>query len=161
MYSDQEAKEGETARIIVTDLFNKAITLIRYNTADTGVYEIMTDGRKILTSLLCRKLDFLYTKTGKTLSPFTVTILIRDLNNITGNIKQFQFIQESLTDFTLKMVYSEPGPHTLSAEILTKDIKNIFGQDSTVSIEELDDIPREPSGKRKYIVSRFNQAISN
>ena len=41
-------KPGELGRIVVTDFYNKAFPMIRYDTGDTGIYQEVIDekGRK-------------------------------------------------------------------------------------------------------------------
>jgi len=153
--SDEEASEGETARIVITDLFNKAIPVIRYDTGDIGEYAFTSTGKRILTNLVGRKTDFLKTSSGKVLSPHVVTNLMWEFDNI----RQFQFIQESLTVFTLKIAYLDASNHASDIDRLTKRLNSIFGEDITVEIIKTDNIPLEISGKRKYIISRLNQDV--
>src|SRR5690606_7662677 len=42
--SDQHVEKGELGRIVVTDLFNFSMPMIRYDTGDTAVYEETVDG---------------------------------------------------------------------------------------------------------------------
>ena len=37
--SDDPVKPGELGRIVVTDFYNKAFPMIRYDTGDTGIYQ--------------------------------------------------------------------------------------------------------------------------
>ena len=41
--SDDPVKPGELGRIVVTDFYNKAFPMIRYDTGDTGIYQEVTD----------------------------------------------------------------------------------------------------------------------
>lgn len=148
--TDEEASEGEAARIVITDLFNRAIPMIRYDTGDIGEYAFASTGKRILTKLVGRKIDFLKTSSGKVLSPHVVTNLMWEFDYIS----QFQFIQETLTTFTLKIAYLDASNHASNVETLNKRLKNIFGDNITVEIIKIDNIPLELSGKRKYIISR-------
>ena len=41
--SDEPVKPGELGRIVVTDFYNKAFPMIRYDTGDTGIYQEVID----------------------------------------------------------------------------------------------------------------------
>jgi phenylacetate-CoA ligase len=70
--SDEEAEEGELARIVVTDLFNYAMPLIRYDTGDLAVVEKHKKYGKVITSIEGRRTDFIYNTSGDVLSPHSV-----------------------------------------------------------------------------------------
>ncbi|WP_259014770.1 hypothetical protein [Emticicia fluvialis] len=153
--SDAPASAGEEARIVVTDLFNKAVPMIRYDTGDIGRYQLQEDGRRVLTEISGRKLDFLKTTDGKTISPYAVTILMRELFNLNDNISQYQFIQETEFHFTLKIAYKKKDKPTIDENAMVEKLKVIFGKESIISIMTEFSIPMESSGKRKYIVSKL------
>ena len=153
--SDEEAGEDEMARIVITDLFNKAIPIIRYDTGDIGTYKFKENGNRIISELIGRKTDFLLNSNGKILSPHIVTMLIWEFNDIS----QFQFIQESLTEFTLKIVYLDARDHVSNVKRITERLKDIFGDAIRIEIIKTDNIPLEQSGKRKYVISKLKQPV--
>src|SRR5690625_3358106 len=57
---NKPAAFGELGRIIVTDLFNYAFPLIRYDTGDTGIMVNNTKGYPILDKLYGRRVDLVY-----------------------------------------------------------------------------------------------------
>ena len=65
-------EEGELARIVVTDLFNYAMPLIRYDTGDLAVVEKHEKYGKVITSIEGRRTDFIYNTSGDVLSPYSV-----------------------------------------------------------------------------------------
>ncbi|MGI6145720.1 MAG: CoF synthetase, partial [Peptococcia bacterium] len=75
--SDEEAEEGELARIVVTDLFNYAMPLIRYDTGDLAVVEKHKKYGNVITSIEGRKLDFIFNTSGAEISPHSVTVNMR------------------------------------------------------------------------------------
>lgn len=153
--SNEPAAEMEEARIVVTDLFNKAIPMIRYDTNDIGVFSYKRDthGRKqkVIESIIGRKADYLYSNQRERLSPY---ILITMMWKYTG-IKQCQLIQEDYDKVILKVVYRENERCKNIEAKLSNEIIEVFGGKTKLEIKILDDIPREASGKRKYIVSRI------
>ncbi|MBK8547874.1 MAG: hypothetical protein IPL63_11010 [Saprospiraceae bacterium] len=58
---DEVLPDGEIGRIIITDLYNFAMPMIRYDTGDIGsITKSNISGHRVLTQLEGRKLDLLY-----------------------------------------------------------------------------------------------------
>lgn len=73
--------------------------------------------------------------------------------------------EKRLSDILHNATINSPYYKSFNPEVL-QSFPVISKQDisenmDSIFFRELDDIPLEPSGKRKYIVSRLNQAISN
>lgn len=157
--SDEPAKEMEEARIVITDLFNKAVPMIRYDTGDVGMFSniISKTGKKqkILHSIQGRKTDYLYTNQMKKISPAHISPIIGNYDCI----KQFQLIQSDYDKVTLKLVYRESRNKDEVEEQLTKSMKQVFGEETNLKIKTLKNIPIELSGKRKYIISRIEGKV--
>lgn len=153
--SDEPADELEEARIVITDLFNRAVPIIRYDTGDIGVYTYKTDNagnkRKVLKTIIGRKVDYLYSNNMKLLSPHTFTNLMWKYKCFI----QFQLIQEDYDNLTLKLVYKENARSEKVEKNLINDFKQLFGEKIKIKIINLDNIPLEVSGKRKYIISKI------
>lgn len=157
--SDEPADEMEEARIVITDLFNKAVPMIRYDTGDVGIFSniVSKTGKKqkILHSIQGRKTDYLYTNQMKKISPAHISPIIGNYDCI----KQFQLIQNDYDKVTLKLVYRESIKKDEIEEQLTKSMKQIFGEETNLKIKNLENIPIEVSGKRKYIISRIEEKV--
>ena len=159
--SDEPAEEMEEARIVVTDLFNKAVPMIRYDTGDLGAYSYIKDKngqrKRVINKVIGRKADYLYSNQKQRLSPY---IIITKLWDYYG-IKQCQLIQEDYDEVTLKVVYRENENKAAINSQLTKEVMEVFGKDTNLQILDLNDIPVEKSGKRKYIVSKIDREVKN
>jgi len=97
---DELCSEGEIGRIVVTDLYNYAMPMIRYDTGDIGsVTSIINNGKlkKVINNFSGRRVDIVYDSYGNRLSPHCIT------NNLWNfkEIKQFQFIQENKNDVSI------------------------------------------------------------
>jgi len=145
---DEPANEGEICRIVVTDLFNKAVPVIRYDTADLCTFK-KVDNNIIIEKIHGRKVDFLKLNSGEVLSPHTITNLMWNY----PELSEWQFIQNSLIDYTFTLVYKNTDKKQHYENSLNNEIKKLFGFESTVNFVEVEHIPLEKSGKRKYIVS--------
>lgn len=159
--SNDPAEEMEEARIVVTDLFNKAIPMLRYDTGDVGMfsYIVTKTGRKqkVLHSIQGRKTDYLYTNQKKKISPAHIAPILGEYNCI----KQFQLIQEDYDKVTLRLVCKEHDQKTEVEEEITKNMKEIFGTETKLKIQHFEKIPIEASGKRKYIISRIQNLATS
>ena len=75
MDEDVPADEGELGRIVVTDLFNKAMPLIRYDTGDIGAYSHSPScgkGGKVLVHVGGRRVDAIWNTRGEMISPYVI-----------------------------------------------------------------------------------------
>ena len=146
--SNQEAKPGDVARIVVTDLFNYAMPIIRYDTGDLCLFEKHNEFGIVITSVLGRKVDYVYDTQGRTL---TYQSISKRMDNF-DKIKQYQFIQEDKITYKIKLNGSQGiyNDHEY-IEVFTK----ILGKDSKISIEHVEGIPILSSGKFKQIVCNY------
>src|SRR5690606_4255840 len=146
---DKPVKLGETGRIVITDLFNYAMPMIRYDTGDVGIMEYDPDcGRMVLKQIDGRKMDMFTNSNGELVSSHIVHHILQY-----PGIDQFQFIEEENGEYIIKI-------KVLSSFSL-EDGKKIcdlyagyFGKTSVVKIEYVTEIPLLPSGKRKLVINK-------
>lgn len=147
--SNDPAQENELARIVITDLFNKAVPLIRYETGDLCTFGIKNN-RKYIKTLQGRANDLLKNNAGELLPPY---LIIYTLWHFKG-IVQFQLTQENLNLVHLKLVHQFENKNETFKQIETK-LTAVFGKQTTIQIEEVSEIPTEKTGKRKFIISKI------
>jgi Coenzyme F390 synthetase len=150
--SDEPAEYGELGRIVITDLYNYAFPLIRYDTGDTAIMVKGNDkshGWDYISKLYGRRLDLIYDTQGNPTHPMNFA---RVLKNIQG-IVQWQFIQKDEKEYILKLNYNE----RIDLDNVIKEIKNIVGADASVMCERVDDIPVLASGKRKPVICEWEK----
>jgi phenylacetate-CoA ligase len=68
-------------------------------------------------------------------------------------IGQMQVIQESLTEFKV-LITDKPRPGQEVFDFIRSKMAAILGEGITVDIEVVKDIPREKSGKTRYVISK-------
>ena len=143
---------GRSGRIVVTDLYNEAMPLIRYDTGDIGLLnEHLVNGKPtpMLEKIEGRKMDMVFDSNGHLVSSFTITNGMWKYTELT----QYQFIQTSKTSYLFKL--NIDTPFTRATELIT-DFKEIFGLDALIEIEYVDEIPLLNSGKRKKVMNIFS-----
>ena len=150
--SDQHVMPGEFGRIVITDLFNYAMPIIRYDTGDIAKMDLSSDGIMELEQIEGRKMDLVYDSSGNIISPFVVYTKFYKYYNL---LKQYQFIQQGKKSYEIKL---NPQEETFEFEKeLIEDIKSDFGGDSTVKVTYVDEIPPLSSAKRRKVVNNFQK----
>ncbi|NCB92719.1 MAG: phenylacetate--CoA ligase family protein [Clostridia bacterium] len=150
MDSDEPAEEGELGRIVITDLYNYAFPILRYDNGDTAVAQRREkDGRYqlYLTQLYGRRSDLIYDCKGKAVTPYIITNNLWDIEGV----KQYRFIQEDVTRYT---IWLNGDPDKMDKKEIVGRILPYLGEDAQITVEIVDEIPVLASGKRKYIENR-------
>ena len=148
---DEPAQEGELSRIIITDLYNKAFPMIRYDTGDVAKTVRQKDGFPYLSHLYGRRMDLIYDTKHDVVSPFLLCRTMR----LSHGIEQWQFIQNSETGYILRITVTHGEKPTCEKEI--SSFKNVLGQNADIKIEYVSQIPIMSSMKRKLIVSNLKR----
>lgn len=150
---DKPAEKGELARIVVTDLYNYALPMIRYDTGDlaiVGEADCDVKVNNVIKEIFGRRVDLIYNTKGEALSPHTIT------NNMweVKNIKQFKFTQISQNEYVILLNIEKNFDKKQEKEIREK-FETILGNNARVKIDYIDEIPVLASGKRKYIENLY------
>ncbi|OEY68113.1 phenylacetate--CoA ligase family protein [Marinobacter sp. X15-166B] len=153
--NDQPVQEGEPGKIVVTDLNNYAMPLIRYRVEDVGVYTERAcpcgRGFPLLERLEGRLADFLKLPDGGEVAG--ISLVERTLTNVPG-IEQMQLIQESTNLIVVNRVKGRDYT-TNTDDCLTESLREVFGDRLRVSINEVEHIPQEKSGKYRFSICKI------
>ena len=151
--SNLPVKNGTPGRIISTSLMNEGMPLIRYDLMDMAQFPVeqkLCDcGRAmpVVEKFMGRLDDAIQTADGRKLV---------QIDGILGShlkIKEAQIIQETLIDFTVKVVPAE-GWSDLTRKTLIDSLKGLIG-DVNVNVEEVEEIPRTWMGKFRIVQSKL------
>jgi phenylacetate-CoA ligase len=151
MDSDDPVIVGEPGRIVVTDLFNYAMPLIRYDTGDIAIWKNGPEcgwRSPVFQSIEGQKVDLIFDSRGNKKSPHKISVLLEPFDRLL----QYQFIQEGARQYILKLNGSE-GKY--DDAVFVNLLKDFLGQDAEISIEHIYEIPVLASGKRKEVVNNF------
>lgn len=147
--SDLPAERGELGRIVITDLFNYAFPMIRYDTGDVGVFG-EKDGRKVLTALYGRRMDLVYDINNSVISPMSLARVFKHYEEI----QQWQFIQHNKTEYEVRLVLLDGKK--LNIELIDS-LQLIFGKYAQIKFTIVNDIPLLDSRKRKPVVNLWKK----
>lgn len=124
--SNERAAEGEVGRIVITDLYNYAMPMVRYDTGDVGAWVTTTHNgkqRKAIGKFGGRVVDMIFDCEGNQLSPFSITNAMWEHQGL----RQFQFIQKTNMEYVVKL---NPLPDvSIEQESIVKTIKSCVGNE--------------------------------
>ena len=144
--------EGDVGRIIVTDLYNEAMPMIRYDTGDMGAiktFEINGRKKRCICSFSGRSVDLIRDTKGSILSPHAITNHMWSFPEIV----QYQLIQKDPQSYEIRL--NVPDDFRREDELM-EVLYRLLGKDASIRIERVDEIPVLASGKRRYIVNEMN-----
>ncbi len=153
LLDDRPGTEGEGS-LVVTDLTNYAMPLIRYKVGDVVVKSDRRcscgRGLPLIERVEGREADYVLTPGGKLISGISLT------ENFALHIRgaaQVQIVQESERFLRLRMVpAADFGPE--SNWQIEELVREMFGSEMNYDVELLESIPQEPSGKYRFCISK-------
>lgn len=154
------AAAGQAGHVVVTDLHNLGMPLIRYRTGDMAVAaqdsasagtsaDRCPCGRGLsrISSLEGRQADLLRGRDGRGIPGIIFNSVFANLG---GKVGQFQAVQRRDGHIDLKVV---PGPEfddSVVDSVLSR-LRPYLG-DTPLSVAVVGEIPPQPSGKRRHVV---------
>lgn len=149
----------QMGELIVTDLLNYGMPLIRYHMGDMGILSDQScpcgRGLPILEKIAGRSADVFISPQGNRI--FSAGALVLYLvDEAPGMLGQVQIIQDKIDHLTIKMT-KDPVPSQEITAYQTKMVRQLFGEMMKVSFEYVDEIPREKSGKYLFAKSMLTK----
>lgn len=148
---DQPADIGEIGRIVITDLMNKAMPMIRYDTGDVGAWvKLKTPNgeRLAIGAFGGRKVDMIFGDENQPVSPHSISTAMWKYKTV----DQYQFAQVAQGSYQIRI---NAKPASILESELIDDLKRVVGSKAKIEIVYVDDIPVLSSGKRRYIVNEI------
>lgn len=144
---------GEAGAIVVTHLATRDFPFIRYRTGDIGVLDDQPcacgRGLPLLKEIQGRTTDFVVAQDGTVMHGLALVYVIRDL----PGVKEFKIVQESL-ELTRVSLVTDALFQPESEQTIMAGFKRRLGAEVEIRIERVAVIPKETSGKYRYIVSK-------
>jgi phenylacetate-CoA ligase len=154
------AAPGEPGSVVVTDLRNRVMPLIRYQIGDVAsrAGRACSCGRgfPLLERIEGREADFVTTAAGELISGVSLT---ENFALLIPGIAQLQIVQEELDRFTLRIVRGDDFGDA-SLERIGRLVAERFGPGAHYECEYVTQIPQEASGKYRFCISRVPNGFS-
>ena len=140
-------------KLLVTDLSNFAMPLIRYRIGDvvtlpTGICRCGR-GLPLLGKVQGREADYVLTPAGNLISGISLT---ENFAMLIPNTAQLQVIQETRTHLRLRLVKDGDFSDAARRKI-AQLVRELFGPTMTHAVEFVDSIPQEAGGKYRFCIS--------
>lgn len=147
-----EAAPGEEANIVVTDLANHGMPLIRYRVEDLGVPSGRNcpcgRGLPLMERVTGRQADFLKRVDGSLVAG--VSLVEKTLTAIPG-IEQMQLVQDALDQVCVKIV-TDSRYNQVAEQKLRNELQAVFGEKITITIMCLPNLDQTISGKYRFAI---------
>ena len=150
------APAGELGRVVLTNLHNYAMPFIRYDTGDLAVAGAQScvcgRGFPLVEQLEGRSTECVWTPSGKMINPVSLGQYLFVSHDYVDAIRQYQLVVKRPNEMTLLVVPSGVLAEETSAR-LQRHMAELVGEEVTIEVEVVEEIPLEKSGKRPIIKS--------
>jgi phenylacetate-CoA ligase len=147
---------GENGHIILTDLWNYAMPLIRYDAGDMGIPTDRTcpcgRGLPLLDKITGRTIEQIVLPDGKRLPGLLFTDIFEH-GNVVNAVLDYQIIQEKVDKFVINIVKSDHYSPIISKEI-QEHIWGHIGGRVEIQFNFLDEISRSDANKRRIVICK-------
>ena len=151
----REGAVGERGNLVMTELNNLGMPIIRYRMGDVGVLAeeacSCARGLPVLKEISGRLLDSIRTPDGRNVHGMYFEYLPK---YFIGEIRQFQIVQEDLERIKVRVV-RDPQFSEYTLRRFESEIRKVIGQRVAVDFVVESEIPREATGKNRLVVSRL------
>lgn len=150
---------GEPGMIVVTDLVNRAMPILRYVVGDMAVWDERPcpcgRGLPVLKRIEGRVADYVITPRGELISGISLT---ENFAVLVPGIAQLQIVQKKPDYFLFRIVKAEDfGPASLAK--IQALVAERFGEGVSWQCEFVQRIPPEPSGKYRFCISEIPKPL--
>jgi phenylacetate-CoA ligase len=156
----QPASAGEAGAVVVTDLVNRAMPILRYEVGDMAVASDRRcpcgRGLPLLERIEGRVADYVVTPSGEMVSGISLT---DHFGTVVPGIAQLQIVQEAV-DRLLFRIVRDPCFGPTSLEQLEALVQERFGPGVRYECEYVDRIAQEPSGKYRFCISKVKNPFT-
>lgn len=146
---------GQSGEVVVTHLATRDFPFIRYRTGDVATLsnKLCQCGRglPLIEEIQGRTTDFIIAENGTVMHGLALIYVLRDIEGV----ELFKVVQESLEQTQIHIKTNEQYSEQDEQRILDTFHARL-GQGVEVSIDYVDDIPREKSGKFRYVISHVS-----
>lgn len=147
------AEPGELGEIVVTDLTNYCMPLIRYKNEDIGSLSAKTcgcgRGLCLLEKVEGRVLDTIQTTDGRMVPGEFFPHLMKEFEEV----EKFQIYQENLDNLRIDIIKRKDFSAD-SLGLMKSEISKVMGERIGIDLRFVDNIPLSRSGKHRVVISK-------
>lgn len=144
----QPVKENEIGKVVVTDIYNDLIPVIRYDTGDYAMVSQYRNGQLYsIKQIIGRTTEQIFATDGTPVSSLSLGPIIHQPFSEADLTCQFQFAQIGKKDFQLR-IKGEKNKLVIINNKVTKGLKKVLGIDANIEILYVSNIKPLASGKR-------------
>lgn len=152
---NEECKPGEKGRLVCTGFGNIAFPLIRYDIKDEVIISEEQScpcgrGGVIIKEIIGRIEDYIITPSGRRIG--RLDHLFKD----TVGIKEAQIYQNKIDEVEIRVVPETGQLNKDDEEKILKECNLRFGKELKVKIEVVEEIPRGPNNKFRFVICEIN-----
>lgn len=156
------SSHGEKGEIVVTELNNYSLPLIRYNLKDIveANYQQCKCGRglPLINNVAGRALDVLIASNGEKVHGEYFNYIVEEIKKKGLGLKQYQIIQKSINNIIIKIVRDTAYSKEIQTYFENK-IKERMGMNIKIEYKFVDKIEREKSGKLRIVKCEITKSI--
>lgn len=155
------AEEEGLHEVLITDLLNYGMPLIRYRSNDCAIPGDETcpcgRGYPVIQKIVGRTTEILLLPDGTRVPGVALTNRVLQ---VCPGLKKVQVIQETVSEFRIRYV---PGPGFAEADLnlLRTNLRKFFPDGLQWSFEPVADIERERSGKTRFCISKVARSVTS
>ncbi len=146
---------GKAGLLLVTDLHNYAMPRLRYQVGDIVAFSPETCSCGVQYPLLAqidgREDDMFVSTRGHYVHGHYFNHIVRNMDSF----RTFQIVQHEPHRLTLKLVKDEENYSPADETRLLTGIRSALGEDISINVRYVDEIPPSSSGKTRYAIREF------
>jgi len=151
--NNQPLPYGDTGKVVITDLFNRAHPFIRYELGDIGrLSKASTLQQPILEQLTGRTSDIIKLPSGKTSAGLTFYYVTKTVMDTKANVKEFVIEQTKLDSFLINYVAKNSLTNE-QKQAVQNAVDKYLEPNLKLVFEQKEVLQRQNSGKLKQFIS--------
>ena len=147
---------GQEGEVVITHLATHDFPFIRYKTGDIAVLDDRAcscgRGLPLIKEIQGRTTDFVVAYNGTIMHGLALIYVIRDV----PGIENFKIVQKTLQE-TQVLIVTGDGFMDDYITLIERGLKQRLGEEVSISLERVSQIPREASGKHRYVMSHVSK----
>ena len=154
----QPVREGEQGLVVVTDIYNDLIPIVRYNTGDLATVHSYKNGRlQAIENITGRVSEQILSVSGDPVSPLILGPYIYKPLAKEGPVFQYQFAQTGPKSYELRIKCREEEMSHIVIKEITEGLKSVLGRESEIETIFCEEITALSSGKRPIYLNEMRR----